>query len=248
MAAKLKSILRQIRWPLLLKGAIFCLAWYFLPFWLFGFIALYLYFVPFSGSKNFFPAFLALFALTWIERPGIAFVVIFGALFYFLLLIKELYLIDRREAYEALVIALIFFLVRDFYRAFGALPIGTPSLLFVAFLGAALIGLFAGNFMKQFAPEVPSERAHYEKRRRQLAAGVVFLLALEFLMLGVFLPLDFIYQSLTIFIVLALIIDRATVYLLDAPTEPPLVMIKNPMVVVFGTLLLVVLLSAHWGL
>ena len=46
MAGKLKSISRQIHWSLLLKAAVFALAWFFVPFWLFFLIALYLYFIP----------------------------------------------------------------------------------------------------------------------------------------------------------------------------------------------------------
>src|ERR1700722_12935955 len=112
MVEKLKSISKQIHWSLLARAALFALFWFFLPFWLFFLLALYLYFIPFFQERTLPVPFFILLLLTFIESPGIFFAVIFGLLFYYLLLIKNLVLIDRKSGYELFVLAITFFFLR----------------------------------------------------------------------------------------------------------------------------------------
>src|ERR1700735_5015882 len=119
MEEKLKSISKQIHWSLLAKAAIFALGWFFLPFWLFLLLALYLYFFPFFQSRKLLGApFLGLLALTFIGPASFFMAIVFGLLFYYLLLIKDLVLIDRKAAYELFAFVLLFFFLRSFYENF----------------------------------------------------------------------------------------------------------------------------------
>jgi hypothetical protein len=198
MAVKLKSISRQIHWSLLLRAAIFALAWFFFPFWLFCLIALYLYFTPFFQTRKLFLPFLALLILTFIQGPSLPYLVIFAALFYYLLLIKNLLLIDRNSAREILVLALTFFLVHDFYRDLGG-AIGFAAVAW-AFLAAILIGVLAHNFMNATA-DVGSPQV------RRVAGWLVFLITWQFLLIGLFLPLAALYQAIVGFLAVTLAID-----------------------------------------
>jgi hypothetical protein len=237
MAAKLKSILRQIHWSLLLKAAIFALAWFFLPFWLFLLVALYLYFIPFFQSRQLFWPFFVLLVLTFIEPPVLPFFFIFALLFYFLLLLKNLLLIDRKSAYELLVIALSFFLIRSFYESFGANVI-TGASIWHGFLLAAFIGLLVASFLRYFSDT--------KNRSRRVAGWLTFILIWQFLILGLFLPLDFVYQSVIIFLVSVAIIDLIPEHYFEpAGISEQRIAVSG---ITIGALLLIVLLSAQWKL
>jgi hypothetical protein len=248
MAAKLKSILGQTHWSLLLRAAIFALAWYFFHggwFWLFALIALYLYFVPpFQAGRLLWP-FIALLALAFIEPANVQFLIIFAAIFYYLLLIKDLLLIDRRSAYEILVFVLSFLLLRDFYRTFGGGLSGWG--IWYAFLLAALLGILVSRFMAAFSigdPDAPDNASRTKHPIRRIVSWLTFLLAWQFLILGLFLPLDFIYQSAIAFLILALTIDFASGrYLGDTSRSK----IFATSIAIFS-FLIIILASARWGL
>jgi hypothetical protein len=72
-----------------------------LPFWLFLIVALYLYFVPITGAHKVSAPFFVLLLISLFESQGILDAIIFAAIFYFILLIKDLLIIDRRSAYES---------------------------------------------------------------------------------------------------------------------------------------------------
>jgi hypothetical protein len=248
MAAKLKSILRQTHWSLLLRAAIFALAWYFFQggwFWLFVLVALYLYFVPpFQAGRLLWP-FIALLILAFAEPANLVFIIIFAALFYYLLLIKDLLLIDRKSAYEILIFALSFFLLRDFYRAAGGGISGWG--IWYAFLLAAFLGILASRFMAVFSmgdPNASDNASRTKHPLRRIVAWLTFLLSWQFLILGLFLPLDFIYQSAIVFLILILVIDFApNQYLGDITSSK----ILTTGIAVFAVLI-IVLASARWGL
>jgi hypothetical protein len=238
MAAKLKSILRQTHWSLLLRAAIFALAWYFFQggwFWLFALIALYLYFVPpFQAGRLLWP-FIALLILAFAEPANPAFIIIFAAIFYYLLLIKDLLLIDRKSAYEILIFILSFFLLHDFYRASGGGLSGWG--IWYTFLLAILLGILASRFMTSLSSGDSQPHA-------RITPWLIFLLSWQFLILGLFLPLDFIYQSAIIFLILALIIDFGCSQYLGELTR---VRILTTGITIFA-FLVIILTSARWGL
>jgi hypothetical protein len=235
MVARLKSISRQIHWSLLLKAAVFALAWFFLPFWLFLLIALYLYFIPFFNSRKLFWPFFALVVLTYIEPANPVYLLLFAVLFYYLLLIKDLLLIDRQVAYELLIIALEFFLIRSFYGHFGIMLMTTAAVWYSLLL-AMIIGLLVNSMILYVAEG---------SFLRRPAVWFATILVWQFLLLGLFLPLDFIYQSVVVFLAATLIIDLVPEQVL----EPGGVSRQRIMTsgITIGTLVFLVLVSATWG-
>jgi hypothetical protein len=239
MAAKLKSISRQIHWSLLGKAILFAFAWFILPFWLFTLIALYLYFFPFFNSWKFFWPFFVLLVLTYIEPASLPFLVVFAALFYYLLLMKDLLLIDRKSAYELLVLVLSFFLLGDFYGQFGTHGITGTSLWF-GFLTVALIGLLLGGFIRSFSGDVD------KNSMRRVTVWLAFVLLLQFLILGLFLPLNFAYQSVVVFLISVLVIDLLPENCLETRGVSRQRALTTGITVF--VLLFIVLASAHWML
>ena len=98
MAEKLKLILRPIPWSLLLKAAAFGVGWLILPFWVFVVLAALLYFLPvFQVLKLLFPFVLTLI-LAYLVPPSLWAGLFLSALFFFILGVKDLVLIDRAAA------------------------------------------------------------------------------------------------------------------------------------------------------
>jgi hypothetical protein len=237
MVEKSKSILRQIHWSLLLRAAIFAAAWFFLPFWLFLLIALYLYFFPLSQGTSLAIPFLVLLLLCLILHPSILLALILGAIFFYTLLIKDLLLIDRKSAYEVLTFLLSFLLLRSFYEnAGGGLTLASLTL---AFLVGFIITLLVRSFISSFSEAVP-ERASV----RKIVYWLFFILSWQLVVAGLFLPLDFIYQSAVIFLGLVTLIDLIPQYLFRELVPAKIFAVSG---MVF-TLLAVILASARWGL
>jgi hypothetical protein len=239
MAEKLKSILKQTRWSLVLKAAIFAAAWLVLPFWLFLLVALYLYFVPFLGSAKVALPFLVLLLLSLFEGQNIFFALIFGILFYYILAIKDLLIIDRRSAYEMLVLALSFFLLRIFFLKEGG-DLGGGSIVY-GFCVAAMISMMMASYIANFADDSVSAQ---ERSLRRTVNWLSFFLMWQIVIAGLFLPLDYLYQTAIIFLASITIIDLLPRYIFKeiSPSK-----IFTTSAVVF-TLLVLLLSSARWGL
>ncbi len=229
MAERLKSILSQTRWSLLGRAIVFAAAWWLLPYWFFLLVALYLYFVPPFQARSLVAPFFAILILAFIEPQGIFFAVILGAIFYYLLLIKDLLLIDRKSAHELLVIALSFFLLRDFYRTFGGGWLAGAGPWF-GFLTAILMGAMASSFI--------------EEKSARVAAWLLFLISWEFILLGLALPLDFAYQSAIVFLLIAFSLDLISDGAAGTASRRKLIVSSS---VVFA-LLVIILASAKWNL
>lgn len=239
MAAKLKSISKQIHWSLLLRTAVFALSWFLLPFWLFLLVALYLYFVPFFNARKLFWPFFALMTLAYIEPVGVVFLVIFAAIFYYLLLIKDLLLIDRKSAYELLILVLGFFLIRSFYETLGTTLITGWSIGY-GLLTALLICCLIKSFIDCFSEKFASDPIRYP------VVWFSFIVIWQLLILGLFLPLDFAYQSMTVFLLAVLVIDFLPEHVLISGGISRERMVTSGITI--GILLFVVLLSAKWGI
>ncbi len=237
MAERLKSISRRIHWSSLLKAGIFALAWYWLPFWLFLFVALYLYFMPWFHVGKLAVPFFALLLLAYLETPGIAFALVFAVVFYAILLIKDLIVIDRRSAHEFLMLVLTFLLLRDFYLRFDG-GVGGVA-LFSTFLMAAALTLLLKNLISAF-----SRDAGVDPMVRRSALWLSFITLAQVLIMGLFLPVDFISQSLVVFLIAVLFADLLPEYLSAGLTRTKI--LTTSMTVL--SLLVIVLASAHWGL
>jgi hypothetical protein len=255
MAEKLKSISRRIHWSLLVKAAAFGVAWFFFPFWFFLIIALYLYLIPLFQSRALFVPFAALLVLAYAQPPGLLFAGALAILFYWLLLIKDLIVIDRRTAYEILVIALSFFLLRDFYRSFGAAGlVGSTAALCYAFLAAGILGVMVSSFIGAFSAALPldlpaalpaeSDQQGAGRGKARIAGWLVFLISWQFIILGLALPLDFIYQSVIVFLVVAFAMDLISGHSFGVLSRQMLITASTTIFAVLA----IVLTAARWGL
>jgi len=237
---KLKSILRQTRWSLLLKAAIFAAAWYFIPsFWVFLIVALYAYFVPMPQSRTVAAPFFVLLLLAYLEPVGISFALVFGVAFFYLLLIKELVLIDRKSAHEVVILLLGFILIRDFYAKEG----GAMNLLpfFYSFCTALIIGFMLSDFVRFQGVEAQPQP---DSELRRPAVWLSTLIIWQFIIVGLFLPVDFIYQAVIVFLGIIPIIDFVPQYLFGDLSREKILTTAS---VVFS-LFVFVLGSARWGL
>jgi hypothetical protein len=241
MAEKLRSILRRISWSSVLKAVLFAVAWWALPFWLFLLIALYLYFIPMTGAEKVSVPFFVLLLITLLQKQSIVFAVIFGVVFYFLLLVKDLIIIDRRSAYEILMLVLSYLLVRGFFLNVGG-SFGWWSLLDSA-VAAAAVSALVGNFVKNFSV-VPEDSVRDARSFRRMLGWMTFLLTWQLLIVGLFLPLNFLYQSAIIFLVAVIILDLVPQYVFGELTR---VKVLATGTVLFA-LLVIVLSSARWTL
>ncbi len=235
MVEKLKSILSQTHWSLLLKGFVFAAAWFLFPFWLFLLIALYLYFVPVPQSRTVAGPFLVLLLLTFLEPVSLLVALIFAAIFFYILLIKELILIDRKSAYEITILSLIFLLFLGFFERMGG-SINLSS-LFYSLAGAVIAGFLVREFIRFGVPS----------GREALARPVVLLstvLMWQFLVVALFLPVDFVYQTVVAFLGAIFLIDLVPAHLFGESSREKVLATMSVIFVLF----VFVLGSARWGL
>lgn len=237
MEEKLKSISKRIHWSLVLKAAIFAVAWFALPFWLFVLVALYLYFIPLPGSANVALPFLVLLLLSAFQGPSILFAIIFGALFYGILLIKDLFIIDRKNAYQILILILSYLLFRLFFMEAGG-DFGGLSLfysLFVAGIFSLMLSSFITNFSDAFREARPFQR---------MINWISFIVMWQILIVGLFLPLDFVYQSAIAFLLSMVLIDFLPSYIFGRLSQIKALVSSS----VIFILLVIIAASARWGL
>ena len=239
MAEKLRSILKQTNWSLVLRAVLFGIAWWALPFWAFLIVALYLYFVPIAGTGKVSVPFLVLLLIALFQDQNLLAVLLFAALFYFILLIKDLLIIDRRSAYEILMLVLSYLLVRSFFLNAGA-SFGLRAILYGLIAAWAMSGL-VGGFVKNFSavPEDSTSEAHAFRR---MLSWMTFLLMWQLLIVGLFLPLNFLYQSAIVFLIAVVLIDLVPQYVFGELTR---IKVLTTGTVLFS-LLVIVSASARW--
>lgn len=244
MADGLRSISRRISWSSLLKAVIFAAAWWAAPyisFWPFLLVALYLYFIPIAGSQKVSGPFFVLLLLCFATGNGILSAILFGAIFYFILLIKDLLIIDRKSAYEVLVLVLSYLAVREVYLSTGG-ALGGRALLY-SVTGAAAIAVLVAGFVKHFSA-APDGAAREARSFRRMLGWMAFILMWQLLIVGLFLPLDFLYQSAVVFLLAAILIDLVPHYVFG---ELSRIKVLATGTVLFS-LLVIVLASARWTL
>lgn len=235
MAGKLKSISKRIHWSLLLKAVVFAIAWFLFPFWLFFLIALYLYFVPIAQSGTVVGPFLVLILLTFLEPTSALFALVFGVVFFYILLIKDLILIDRKSVYEVIVLFLSFLLLLGFYKDEGG-SLSVSSLLY-SLCGAVIVGYLISGFL----------RFSLDRPITALARSAVWLstaLIWQFIIAGLYLPVDFVYQTVAAFLGVTLIIDLVPQYLFGESSREKILTTLSVIFVLF----VFILGSARWGL
>ncbi|MBS3903279.1 MAG: hypothetical protein KGZ30_02785 [Anaplasmataceae bacterium] len=136
MEEKLKSALEPIHWSLLLRSLVVLAAWYFLSPLTTTLVLVVVYFTPLYRSGAFLPALLVLTFAVFSVEPDLLRMFILGGAIYLLLGVKNLVVVDRASAYQALVILLFFFLWSQFFLMVKGAYSGIMflSLVFIALL------------------------------------------------------------------------------------------------------------------
>ena len=254
-------------------AAVFAVTWLILPWWLFLLVALYCYFIPFFWPGKLFVPFFCLMVLT-----VFLFAVVFGVIFYYILLIKDLVIVNRRSAYEILVITLSFFLIRDFFITYNGI---NGSAFFWSFWLAVAIGLLVYSMMSFFKADVISSPlsatsisdvhdndisevvGDYGSRSFFFSAGLfnegieikkphlrpiafllVTFLSWQFIIIGLFLPLDFVYQSIIVFIAVTFFCELIAGYFWNDISRERIFFTAS----IFFSILVILLASATWKL
>lgn len=235
MVGGLRSIAKRISWSSLARAVIFAAAWWVAPYWLFLIVALYLYYVPLTGAGKVSAPFWVLMLIALVEPQGWIFALILAAVFYYILLIKDLLIIDRRTAYEVLVFVLSYLLMRDFFLNLGGQAFGGWAFfgaMGVAFALTVLFGSFVGNFSSAPRP------------LRRAIAWTIFILLWQVLIVALFLPLDFSYQAAIAFLIATAIMSVVSQRAFGELTRTKALATS---VVVFA-FLTIILASAVWTL
>jgi hypothetical protein len=242
MEERLKSISRRISWSSLLRAVIFAAAWWVTPFWLFLIIALYLYYVPIAGAGKVSAPFWVLMLLSFLEPQGWLFAIVLGAVFYFILLIKDLLIIDRRTSYEVLVFVLSYLMMRGFFLHLGENGFGGWS--FIGAVGVALVlTLLFRSFLGNFLPG--NEAVPQASRPFRRAVGwIMFIVTWQLLIVGLFLPFNFFYQAAVIFLVLTALMSLVSQHAFGELNRTK-TLATSMVVFVFLT---IILASARWTL
>ncbi len=250
MAERLKLISKQTPWFLVIKAALFGVAWFFLPWWVFLGISCALYFLPaFQTARLMVPFLLLLgFSMVWpmgidaMFRIGLA--VTLGILFFFILGIKELIFINRKLGFEILAILLLFLTYLTFFSRITEW--NTPSLIVWAFSVAAIFFLLGKN----------AAHYHFEKRggdmqgetreahRIRVGLGVVSLLVWQMLTVLLVVPLTAYEQTAIMTLASAILLE-----LLNDYFDRRLVRRKTLIgISFFFTALVFILATAEWSL
>lgn len=204
MAEKLKSISGRIPWFLLLRAAVFGTSWLILPFWAFLIVAIALYFLPFFQVwKLFFPFVLTLI-LAFLVPSGLWAALFLSALFFFILGVKDLVLIDRTAAFRFL---LYIFLFIAFFYSFSRFDYGlTAASFFWFFLLSLLFAFLLGNFF------IYSGLGADKKRFRSVTLALLGLVLFELSLTILFLPLSFLTSTILVFFAAVILFELAADY------------------------------------
>ena len=235
MAEGLRSIANRISWSSLLRAVLFAAVWWVAPYWLFLAAALYLYYVPMTGAGKVSAPFWVLMLIAFIEPQSWFFAIVLAAVFYFILLIKDLLIIDRRTAYEVLIFVLSYLLMRDFFVNLGGQGFGGWAFLGAMGIALALTILFAsftGNFSSAPRP------------LRRAIGWMTFVLLWQVLIVTLFLPLDVSYQAAIAFLLSIALMSIVSQHIFGELTRAKALATSA---VVFASLT-IILASATWTL
>ncbi len=196
MVARLRSISKTIPWWLTLKTTLVAAAWLWLPFWLFVVLAAGFYLFPLFEPLRFALPFLLLLISAAFLPVMFGTALILGAMYFLLLGIKDLILIHRFPAYESLLFTLYLLLFLNFFARFDR-PDAAGA--FLASLGVALaVSLLLWGFFRY--GEASAGLELWPRRRLALTLGLVGFLLWQWLLVLLFLPLNFYFQTALLFL------------------------------------------------
>lgn len=210
MEAKLKSILKRIPWSLAVKTLVFALAWWFLPFGLFLVVAGYFYLVPFFKPLRFLLPFLAILILIspLFFTKSLWTIVLGSAVFFIIQGVRELIFVERKAVYKAAYFILIFLLLSAFFSGFQ------NWIGWTAVLGSASVALVFFALLKHLTDyeDLPEKREKIGRRKEFVVQGLAAFFVWQLLWILLFLPLNYIYQSMLGFLAVAVLTELILAY------------------------------------
>lgn len=241
MAGKLEltSIAKRIHWPLLIKAAAFGFSWFLLPFWLFLAIGIYFYFMPLFRPKDLAFPFAALIFFAYTEERSLLLAILFAALFYLIIGVKDLILINRQSAKEILALLFALFLAVKFFSS--ADNWSGLSVLGYSFVASVFVFFLAKLFIRSDSASGNDEMAGKKTTIALLAAS--FFIWQLFLSL-VYLPLNFLYQSAIFIVTATIFLELISDHIRSALTKRK-ILLQFSIFLVFAATILV---SAQWAL
>ncbi|RJP44175.1 hypothetical protein C4587_02200 [Candidatus Parcubacteria bacterium] len=241
MEAKLKSAIRRIPWSLVLKTGAVGVIWLTLPVWIAVCAALCFYFVPaFQVRKLALSFALFLWFLAFLDpTPWRA--ILIASIFYLILGIKDLVLIDRASAYETLILLIVAGLFLQFFSQ-AEFPVGLRMLASTSLLGFLFFLLMRG-FLHH--PDTPPSLFRPTSGFREffLAALGGFVIWQGAIVL-LFLPINLFYQSAILFLIALVFLEVFPYHNGGRLTRGRVVMIFSA----FFVLSTVIAATAEWNL
>ncbi len=239
MAVELKSILKQIPWFLVTKAIALGLAWLYLPFWVFLGLALLVYFFPFFKSWRFILPFGLLLLLTSpiLATKSIWFAILIAWVFFFILGVKDLILINRRSGYSLMTLGLIFILFFTFFthiEIWSGWAMFFGSLVLALFFFFLLIGLTRyDDFLKT------QEKNQVLLSHGWLSGGVVTFLIWQMTWVLNFMPFNPFYRAILLFVTAGVLIEITLAYLAQKLTQRK-ILINFSILFVFSIFILMI--------
>lgn len=246
MATKLRSILRQIPWSLLVKAFLFALGWVVLPFWLFVVLAFGLYFFPFFNVRPLFFPFLYAVFLAGVAPLSFWLAMILGASLFLILGIKEYLFIHRDAAYEVLILILLF---ASFVTLFARFPSWEHTVLLLAlFLVCLTFFFFVNGFLhyvlKREDPEAYRLPGSSSTMQLTILVGVATFLLWQISLGIIFLPISSFFQSALAFFTAVVFVELLLGYFRNALDRKVIYM----NFALFFLLAVFIFASNEWGL
>ncbi|MCR4328067.1 MAG: hypothetical protein NUV53_00940 [Patescibacteria group bacterium] len=196
MVTKLKSISNQIPWWLACRAGIAGVAWYLFPAWLFVAVACYLYGRSFFQAGRLLWLFLVMLFLSL--GLGVSWwgFVIVCFLFFFLLGIKDLVFIDRKQMVEVLGVSMLFLGSLEMGMLIEGVAYHLLPLLFV--IPTFVFFLIRSSATRYTTSQVP-KITHREGKQRFLRNALGAFLVGEYGVVVASLPLEVIGTSTLLF-------------------------------------------------
>lgn len=218
---------------LLIKAIALGLSWLVLPFWVFLALAAYFYLVPFFQPFKLFIPFLLIIAASVIVPYGFWFAVFLSVLFFLLLGIKNLILINRFENHQLMVFLILFLMFFGFFWHFENWQRWLTSLIS---LGIGLSFMFLFDELADYTKE-------NDGRKKMFVSGLGAFLIWQVAMAVLFLPLNYFYQTALLFLFSVMLTDILIEYLAGKLDRTKILWDFS----IFFVITVVMLASANWG-
>lgn len=196
MEAELKLILKRIPWSLAIKALVFGTSWFVLPWPLFLAVGLYFYLFPFFKPSLLGWHFAFVFGISFFLDKNWLMALFLAVAFYLILGIKDLFFVNRREAYEFLVLLAIFLGCVAFFEHFSSWG-GYFAPVSAAFLGALVF--FFGRGMMSFSGWKEEDLPTVRLGRMFLCFGLTGFFVFQTAWVITILPFSYFYRVIILF-------------------------------------------------